>query len=162
MSKQPVEGKALTTETVRIEPYTGSVEAQGPQLEFVKRCARSLSPDFNVPEEDWRTGTVEHLGDGDYTTVWEFGVGQGYRVTLNETLESRASGVVARGILVETYGLPEGHALWSKYESSCAHPPRIELGVSGPEDVVALIAERFREEFGLAVGGDDGESAPGR
>jgi hypothetical protein len=157
MKRQP-----LTTETVRIEPYTGSVEVHGPQLEFVKRYAGLLSPDFKVPDEDWRTGTAKLLGDGDYATVWQFGTGQGYRVTLNETLETRASGVVARGILVEIYGLPEGHALWSRYESSFAHPPRIELGVSGPEDVVALIVERFREEFGLAVGGGDDEAALGR
>lgn len=152
----------MTHETVRIEPYPADGEVHGPQLEFVKRHAALLSPGFNVPDEDWRTGTVKHLGDGYYATVWEFGLGQGYRVTLSETLESRASGLIARGILVETYGLPDGCSLLSKYESAFSHPPYIELLVSGPEDVVALIAEKFREEFGPADGVASGESASGR
>jgi hypothetical protein len=160
--KQDVKEKLLTGETVRFEPYTVGGEVRGPQLEFVKRHIALLSPGFRVPEADWRTGTARHLGDGDYLTVWEFGSGQGYRVTLNETLESRASGVAARSITVEAFGLPEGRTLWSRYESSFSHPPYIELRVSGPEDMVALIARRFREEFGPARGVEGGASGRSR
>ncbi|MDQ5824183.1 MAG: hypothetical protein M3441_08225 [Chloroflexota bacterium] len=143
----------MTSETVQIEPYLADVGVHAPQLEFVKRHIALLSPDFVTPVEDWRTGTDRHLGDGEYVSVWEFGAGQGYRVILSETLESRASGVVARGITVETFGLPGGRAILSKYGRSFTQVPYLELCVSGPEEVVTLIAERFRQEFGPRAGG---------
>ncbi len=145
----------MTSETVRIEPYLADVGVHAPQLEFVKRNIALLSPEFVMPTEDWRTGTDQHVGGGDYVSVWEFGTGQGYRVTLSETLESRASGVAARGITVEAFGLPGGCAILSRYGSSFTQAPYQELCVSGPEEVVTLIAERFREEFGPRAGGAD-------
>ncbi|MDQ3703721.1 MAG: hypothetical protein M3437_00590 [Chloroflexota bacterium] len=143
----------MTSEAVRIEPYLADIGVHAPQLEFVKRHIALLSPDFVMPHEDWRTGTNRQAGDGHYVSVWEFGAGQGYRVILSETLESRASGVVQRGILVETFGLTGGCSILSKYASSFAHAPYLELSVSGPDEVVATIAERFREEFGLRADG---------
>jgi hypothetical protein len=138
-----------------VEPYLADVGVHAPQLQFVKRHIALLSPDFMMPAEDWRTRTDRHVSEGDYISVWEFGTEQGYKVILNETLESRASGVVARGIMVESFGLPDGCAILSKYESSFAHPPYLELRVSGPEEVVTTIAERFREEFGAGAPGVD-------
>ncbi|HEX8229732.1 MAG TPA: hypothetical protein VF826_10520 [Chloroflexia bacterium] len=151
---------------MRIEPYLADVEAHAPQLEFVKGHIALLSPDFVMPTEDWRTATDRHVGDGNYISVWEFGVEQGYKVTLKETLESRASGVVARGITVEAFGLPDGCAILSQYAGSFADAPYLELRVSGlelrvsgPEEVVTIIAQRFREEFEARASGPNTETS---
>ncbi len=138
----------MTSTSVRIEPYLAGAGVHAPQLEFVKRQMALLSPGFETPHEDWRTGTYRHLGDGEYESVWEFGTDEGYRVTLNETLESRASGVVARSVTVEAFGLPEGLSIWTRYESSFSQRPYLELHISGPEEAVAIRAERFRHQFG--------------
>ena len=140
--------KSVTVHLNQRRFYDGEYE---PLFRFILRYVNLLDPTFPDPGERWlqQHGGVQDLGNGDFLNVWECSRNgaQGVRMTENETLESRASGIVVNGVAVEAFGLAEGCEFWTKHERSWSNDPYTELRVSGPEGAVESIAVRFREEF---------------
>jgi hypothetical protein len=137
----------MASRTVRYQPYHDSDLNSAPLLSFIRRHVTLLDPDFREPSTDeWRESQEQR--DWHMITVRLSGREKGYRMTYDELLEPRASGIVASGVTVEAFGLPEGCEISVRCERSWHDPRYIELSVSGPEPAVQAIEAAFAREFG--------------
>lgn len=155
----------MVSRTIRHEPYWDQDANYAPLLDFARRYAPLLVPNFNAPlepEAEWRHVRLDVDGE----QGWQYGTGSGFKVTLWWELQPRYDEVTVDGVSVEAFGLPEGVALKLITERESGEQRYIELHVSGPEAGVTAILRAFHPELAerFARTGEqlDAELASGR
>ncbi|HEX8218997.1 MAG TPA: tetratricopeptide repeat protein [Chloroflexia bacterium] len=131
---------------IRYQPYLDQDQNSAPLLDFLKRHVNVLDPGFKAPPDEWTEERKD--SDMDMVRITSCGTVQGYRVSYNETYESRAMGIAVSGVTVEAFGLPPGCEFWIKCERYWYDPRYLELRVSGPEQAAQAVADAFASEFG--------------